>query len=120
MNPYARPYACPTCQDCRVVTRWPSARDKDLVRCQKCGLLNDEEYERFRRDAWVRDHTPPEICQLDLAPEEFKTYERMRAEHPNASKLTLLSWIEGQRYDPAKDPEFLAEARVKFREWKNR
>ncbi len=120
MNPFAMPFACPRCQDSRVVTRFPSARGKDIVKCRDCGSMTDEEYDRFRRDAWAKAHKPPSICELDLTPAEFETYQKMRLEHPNASKFTVLSWIEGQRYDPSKDEEFLAEARVKFREWRSR
>lgn len=95
-------------------------RLNDVVPCDKCGLLNDEEYDRFRRDAWIRDSVPPAISQLDLTPEEFKTYEMMRLHHPKASKSTLLSWMEGQRYNPAEDVEFLEDARAKFKEWRAR
>lgn len=119
-NPYARPYACPRCLDSRVVTRHASARKDDLVPCDRCGLLSTEAYDLFRRDAWIKAQVPPEICELDLTPEEFETFTAFRQQHPNTSKKTILTWIEGQRYDPAKDAEFLAEARQKFKEWKHR
>lgn len=120
MNPYARPYACPSCKDFRFRTRYSASRQTDLVKCDKCGLMEKEEYDAFRRDAWKASHALPQICELDLSPEEFKVYEIARQQYPQTSKTTVLSWMEGQRYDPAKDETFLAEAREKFKEWRNR
>lgn len=118
VNPFGRPPACRRCLDVRLLARYPTVRKEDLVPCPSCGLLNAEEHERFKRDAWTRNHTPPSICEIDLTPEEFKAYERMRAEHPNVSKLTVLTWIEGQRYDPAKDTAFLAESEAFLDGWR--
>jgi hypothetical protein len=103
-----------------MVTRSVRAAKTDLVPCGTCGTLSDDEYDRFRREAWTRDHVPPTICEMDLTDAEVPIFKRMREQNPNASKLTVLTWIEGQRYDPAKDPEFLAEARAKFKEWRAR
>lgn len=119
-NPFAMPFACPRCRDNRMVARYASARKEDLVPCDKCGLMGSEEYSRFRRDAWAQSMKPPEITQLDLTPEEFQTYEAMRAAHPNVSRTSILSWLEGQRYNPAEDIEFLEDARAKFKEWRAR
>lgn len=119
MNPFSLPPACSACNDTRLIARYPTARKDDLLPCERCGLLVTDEYERFRRDAWSRSHSAPTICELDLTPEEFVIYERMRAEHPNVSKLTVLSWTEGQRYDPSKDQEFLNQARDEFRKWRD-
>jgi len=123
VNPYARPPACPTCSDVRRVTTHVRAHEGDLTPCGKCGNLNDDEYERFRRDAWVRDQKPPEICELDLNEKEFVVYQNLRRDHPKVSKTTLLSWMEGQRYTKdviAKDEAFLVEAREEFRKWRQR
>lgn len=120
MNPFARPFACLVCRDSRMLARYASSRKDDLIPCHKCGSLNTEEYDRFRRDAWARDNAAPSICELDLTPEEMSHFKVMRSAHPHAAKATVLSWIEGQRYDPSKDPEFLAVARPAFKEWKHR
>lgn len=120
MNPFAVPYACPKCKDFRYLARYASARQGDLVKCDKCGLMESDEYEAFKRDAWKANHRQPEICELDLTPDEFKVYEAARAQYPQVSKTTVLSWMEGQRYDPSKDQEFLAEAREKFKPWRAR
>jgi hypothetical protein len=117
-NQYARPPACPRCHDVRKLTRSLRAHDVDLVPCDRCGLLNAEEYERFRRDAWTRNQTPPSICEIDLSASEFVAFKRMRDERPDASKLTVLTWIEGQRYDPANDPAFLTECEAGLNEWR--
>ena len=108
-NPFTRPFNCSRCHDTRHLTRSARAHLSDLAPCPVCGSLPPDEYERFKRDAWSKNHTTPAICELDLNPAEFLAYQRMRAEHPNFSKLTVLTWIEGQRYDPSKDPTFLPE-----------
>jgi hypothetical protein len=82
--------------------------------------MGSEEYDEFGRRRWAESQKPPEITLLDLTPGEFKTYELMRVQNPKASKMTVLSWTEGQRYDPSKDEEFLGEAREAFRVWRNR
>jgi hypothetical protein len=132
MNPYARPLACAVCNDIRRVTKRIEARENDIVPCPRCGNFNAEEYERFRMDAWVKDQKPPEISELDLNEKEFVVYQRLRKEHPKVSKLTVLSWMEGQRYEAIGDVEFLKEItpllkpetvealRREYREWKAR
>lgn len=121
MNPFALPFACPTCNDTRTITRRIEAhRPNDLIPCPKCGQMEDEEYDRFRKDAWLAAHPRPTITELDMSLDELAVMKRMRADYPKVSKLTVLSWMEGQRYQPAKDEEFLAEAREKFKEWRNR
>ena len=118
-NPFARPPACPLCNDTRQLTKHVSARQADVVPCDKCGAMDADEYDRFRRDAWLASQKPPEISQLDLTDEERLVFQRMKQEHPTASPATRLSWIEGQRYDPAKDEEFLNQARDEFRKWRD-
>ena len=119
-NPFARPSACGICDDIRSVTSRVAAREADITPCPTCGNLNTDEYEKFRRDAWVRDNKAPEIHLLDLTDAEVVMFNRMRAENPNASKTTILSWVEGQRYDPSKNEEFLGKAREEFRKWRER
>jgi hypothetical protein len=118
MNAFSRPPACPRCHDIRKLTKHVTARLADLVPCPACGNFNAEEYDRFRREAWARDQAPPSICELDLSREELETLRRWRRENPTASKLTVLSWIEGQRYEPAKNPEFMADVEVRLKAWR--
>ena len=118
-NFFARPPACADCNDIRRITKRVAAREADVIPCPTCGNLNGDEYEKFRRDAWARDNKQPEIHLLDLTDDEMATFKRMQAENPNASKTTILSWIEGARYDPSKDEEFLKEAREGFRKWRD-
>lgn len=120
MNPFARPYACPRCRDTRTLTRTSRASKDDVMVCDKCGSLSKDEYDRFRRDAWGRDHNAPEICELDLNDGEFKVYQKMRDLYPNVSKLTTLAWMEGQRYDPAKDPAFMEQVETELEKWRAR
>lgn len=103
-----------------MLTRTARATKTDLVPCDACGTLTPDEYDRFTRDAWIKNTKPPGICELDLTNAELDIYKRMKQQNPHASKTTVLSWIEGQRYDPAKDEEFLKEAREKFKEWRAR
>lgn len=118
MNPFARPFACPVCRDTRLMTRTNRAAKDDLYPCQKCGTLLPDEYDRFTREAWVRNHLPPEICEVDLSEAEFKVFKMYREHHPNVSKATILMWMEAARYDPAKDEEWLAkQARPAFKAW---
>jgi hypothetical protein len=120
VNPFARPYSCDRCRDSRTLTRHTTARKADLVPCDKCGLLSPEEYDRFTKDAWMKNHTAPGICELDLTEVELAVFRVIRREHPGLSKTTVLSYIEGQRYEPSKDAAFTEEARMKFREWRKR
>jgi hypothetical protein len=82
--------------------------------------MGADEYDAFRRQKWLDNQKPPDLTEIDLTPSEFKVFKKMREENPKVSKLTLLSWLEGQRYDPSKDPDFLQDARQKFRDWKHR
>lgn len=110
--------ACEKCDDLRVVTKSVRAATTDLVRCGVCGNYNDDEYRRFRAAAWVKAQPPVGICEIDLTPDEFKVYQGLRERHPDTSKTTILMWVEGQRYDPAKDEEWLKTvARPAFKEW---
>ena len=111
-NPYVRPFACPRCRDLRVVSRHASARRDDLVKCPACGTMPPEEYLDFRRRTWAAAQPHVTICVAGLSPAEFAEYEKLRTEHPETSKLTILSWLEGRRYDPEKDPDVNHELRA--------
>lgn len=116
-NPFAAPPACLTCNDIRTVTTRVEARKNDLRKCPACGNFNDAEYERFRTAAWLKQHKAPEISELDLTEDELKVFKMMRHNNPQAPKTTVLMWMEGQRYDPSKDEEFLVVAREEFKKW---
>ena len=111
-NPYVRPFACSRCRDLRVLAGHASARRDDLVKCPACGEMPAEEYADFRRRAWAFGQPQPEITAADLSPVEFAEYRKLRAEHPETSGLTVLSWIEGRRYDPEKDPDVNPDLRA--------
>jgi hypothetical protein len=85
---------CPECKD------WPKEKRDDLMR------------------AATRAHAEkPSISETDLSDQEAALVAEWGVLHPGVHRLTLLTWIEGRRYDPAKDPEFLAEARKRFKKW---
>jgi hypothetical protein len=73
---------------------------EDLIPCPSCGAMAADEYEAFRRAAWLRHQPPVTICELDLTPAEFIEFKRLRGEHPKASRQTVLMWLEGRRYRP--------------------
>lgn len=127
-NPFIRPPACASCNDTRMVTSSARARGGDVSPCPRCGpdphpgapesKESRERYDHFTRIRFSETSIAPTISQIDLTPEEFKTYQRFRDENPGASGTTVLSWIEGQRYDPSEDEVFLEEAREHFRRWR--
>ena len=133
-NSYAMKPLCSRCHDVRFVTKRVEARgETDVVKCPACGPNFDkidgktqettesrERYENFRRVRWAETRKPPEINVMDLTNDELKVFKTWQTEHPNISKMTLLTWIEGRRYDPTTDVEFLEIARQKFKEWRKR
>jgi len=100
--------ACKTCNDFRNVQDGP----RGTKPCPDCGILrfhdkedNGEAYLKFRAAAYERAHARPEVDQNNLSADEAAFYlEQTRAGH---NKITVLSWIEGRRYDPSKDEEFV-------------
>jgi len=105
-------YACRTChdfkkvyigrdtEDCPECAGWPVEKRKDLLR-----LATREVAEK------------PSITESDLSAAEKVLLAEWAVAHPDVHKLTLLTWVEGRRYDPAKDPEFLTDARKAFKKW---
>lgn len=111
-NPHAAPPACLVCDDLRVVQgRFGAAQS-----CPSCGEMGPESYAAFRRDRYRETRPEPELSILDLTPEEFAVFRAWQVDHAQTSKLTLLSWIEGRRYEPRKDPEFVAEVAARMAE----
>lgn len=114
LNPLERlAFACRTCWDVRRV----SFGDVD-GECPDCSSLTDgERSERLR--AATAERTPkPEIREGDLTSQEREEYHRLRVCHPEAHPLTVLAWIEGRRYDPRDDAEFLALCDRRLRKWR--
>jgi hypothetical protein len=121
-NPYAKPPSCKVCSDLRMV----QVRDFTAQRCPVCGCtcqkrVNGETPSApcqgcimsadLKHDANRRYYNPTTLCELDLTVGELATLRMMRAAHPNTPKPVVLSWIEGQRYDPSKDEDFVAEVK---------
>lgn len=104
--------ACRTCRDfghvyrgavtvpCPECSVWPQGKRADLLK-----LATKELAEK------------PSITESDLSDEEIALLAEWTTLYPNTHKLTFLTWIEGRRYDPEKDPVFLAEARKRFKKW---
>lgn len=104
--------ACRTCRD----HGWVAAGKKD-IKCPECQSWDDEQREAIRRAATRDRAEKPAIGLADLTAEERALVAQWRIDHPRVHELTLLTWIEGRRYDPEKDPEFMAEARKRFKKW---
>lgn len=105
--------ACKTCRDFkRVYDGGPVS-----VPCPECSTWPPEKRIDLLREATRRDAQKPSITESDLSDSEKELMAKWSDAHPNVHKLTLLTWIEGRRYDPKEDPEFLAEARKAFKKW---
>lgn len=112
---YPKPPRCSTCNDNRHMAI--DARQKDTIPCSACGTKTDAEYLDFIR-AHERNHAAlPEICEIDLTPEEFVLFRRFQAEHPTVSKKTLLAWLEARRYDPRSDPDAVEDVNSMMVSW---
>jgi hypothetical protein len=105
-------YACRTCHDFKRVYA-----DRATVECPECKAWPQEKREDLLRNATRERAEKPSIRASDLTDEERAIVAQWRIDHPLVHELTLLTWIEGRRYDPEKDPEFLAEARKRFKKW---
>jgi hypothetical protein len=101
-------FICGTCRDLRVLAA-PEGTP-GTVQCPACGT--DEQ----RRELFIKNKTMPEICVSDLTPEEQDLFRgwRIRGHH----ELDCLRWIEGRRYNPKEDAEFMADVKVRLDEWR--
>lgn len=124
-NPFAIIPMCLTCDDLRSVAAGPRASKP----CPVCGCtcpkpekgsektstcdgdrkLTDLKHQRFRA-------TLPGISLGDLTEQEKRNFEEWRK--LDVHELDCLRYIEAGRYDPGKDPEFVTEARERFKTWR--
>lgn len=105
--------ACRTCRDFGMVYDGPGEK-----KCPECSGWSDEVRADLLKEATRRAAEKPSITMADLTDEEKALFAEWVVMHPRVHKLTLLTWIEGRRYDPSKDEEFLVEARKRFKKWK--
>jgi len=105
-------YACNTCHDFKRVY----AGKKD-VECPECSGWTDDQRTTLRRSATRDRAEKPSIRAEDLTQDERNLVAQWRLDYPLVHELTLLTWIEGRRYDPAQDMVFLSEARKSFKKW---
>jgi len=104
--------ACRKCSDYKRVYA-----DRECVPCPDCAGWDVETRLKILKDATRAGAEKPSIRMVDLSDEEKVLMAKWAVEHQNVHELTLLTWIEGRRYDPKDDPEFLAEARKAFKKW---
>ncbi len=114
LNPVERlAFACRTCFDVGKVSF--GTHDGECPSCSS--LTGGERTARLRADTAQRV-SKPGIRESDLTTQEREEFGRLRACHTEAHSLTILVWIEGRRYDPAKDVEFLALCERRLRKWR--
>lgn len=107
--------ACPTCSDLRKVADGPAMRAaKD---CPACGSLNETSYRDLKARHKAATNALPELSTADLTEDEAAFYliemSGVTDAGRYARRLTVLSWIEGRRYDPSKDEDLVALVREK-------
>ena len=112
-NPFLD-FACPICEDVRLAFYEGGRGGKKgdpLVRCPGCGSEDrtDLAVERLKRH-------PCGLEEHELTDKEQARLVAWRAE--GISTARALRWIEGQRYDPASDPEFMAECNRELKKWR--
>ena len=105
-------YGCRTCRDFGKV-----AVGRTEKACPDCAGWNDERRELGRCSDLARRGEKPSLRMGDLTSAEAALVGEWREQFPHASDLTLLLWLEGRRYRPAEDVEFLALVRKRIAQW---
>lgn len=127
-NPYTEPPACVACNDLRFGSRMnysagpcrvcgcscavPAKGETRSEQCSGCTKHRD-----LVRALWSLYRERPTIQEQDLTAAELVVIAEWRARHPHTAMLTMLGWIEGRRYDPAKDKDFLKEEFELIGQW---
>lgn len=106
-------YACRTCRDHRLLMDGP----KD-VKCHDCAGWDEGTRLSHLRAETARRGEKPSITVNDLTDEEEEVYTMWRRNHPDAHQLTILTWIEGCRYNPREDVDFLALCDRRIKKWR--
>lgn len=106
-------YGCRVCRDVGLVADGLSEE-----KCPACSAWDEERRDQAYSADLARRGEKPSLRESDLTREELEILAGWRVTFPRASGLTLLLWIEGRRYSPAADPEFLALVGRKLREWR--
>lgn len=104
------------CRDCRDVGRVLNGHAE--IDCPGCSAWDEERREQARAADLARRGEKPTLRESGLTAEEREVLAEWRLTFPRTSGLTLLLWIEGRRYDPAGDAEFLALAKRRLAKWR--
>lgn len=107
------PFGCRACWDAGKVL--DGSRE---IACPSCAGWSDEVRLANLRADTARRGPKPEIAEADLSDAEFAEMQRLISIHTDAHRLTVLAWIEGRRYSPAKDPEFMELCEKRLRKWR--
>lgn len=106
-------YACRTCRDHGKLMDGP----KD-INCPNCSAWGADQRLAVLRAEMAQRGEKPSIGVSDLTEDELDVYATLRRNHPDAHQLTVLVWIEGRRYNPREDAEFLALCDRRIRKWR--
>lgn len=117
----SREPACPLCRDYRNVTKGGGRTEP----CPNCGPrigekghFTPEAYDEFRLEHTRATRPRPSLHLENLSEDELVEFRKLKADYPDATTGTVLSWLEGRRYDPAKDPEAVAECERRMTAWR--
>ena len=119
-NPWRREPICTHCNDLRIVSTTDTHRrssepeKSELTPCPYCGDPVKREKLKFERYKTI--NPPPEISEKDLTPEERELVKDWRNRGFHAADC--LRWIEGRRYEPSEDKEFLVQVERELGQWK--
>lgn len=111
-NPYSPPYLCPHCKDVRQLAENYACRKS--VPCPACGTLDEGAYLEFVRERMEKTARKPELQKYDFTPAMWDEFTQLRVQYPRVSDVTILSWMEGNHYDPSKDGAFLSEVTARL------
>lgn len=106
------PYGCRTCRDIGKV-----ADGRAEKACPDCTGWGEDRREMSLKADLARMGERPSLRMDELTAEELETLREWREQFSRASDLTLLLWLEGRRYRPAEDPEFLAFVKRRLAKW---
>ena len=105
-------YGCRTCRDVGRVAVGLAEKP-----CPDCSGWDEDRRGMALTVDLARRGEKPILRMGDLSAAELAVVGEWQELFPRASDLTLLLWIEGRRYRPSEDAEFLALVRRRLAKW---
>ncbi len=97
-------YGCSRCRDIGWVLD-----GRNEVKCSRCESWSHDHRAEVRRENYRRFAFLPDLDERDLTPAQRERFAHY-LHASGLSALTVLGWVEGDDYDPRKDPEFTKRA----------